>query len=144
MRLFTKVFLCLLVIGLAKLNAYTKSSQVTPAESHVLKTITYGVGAGLLVNTVCGIAAPSLDPDIPASESFMSCSPFGFAGSLIVARVYVFTTGGWGFEQWWYVNQLPRVAENGLRDALGFAQRPLPSKPVFPTKPGEFTERAEL
>lgn len=146
MRLITKFFLLLLALGLVKLNTYTKSSQVTPAESHVLKTITYGIGAGLLINTACGLAAPSLDPDIPASDSFASCSPFGLAGSLIVARVYVHTTGGWGWEQWWYVNEkLPVVAGNGVRGALGLAQRPLPSKPVLSSAQAEeFADRLQL
>lgn len=144
MRLFTRFLLFLMVLGLAKLNSYTKSPQITPTQSQVLKTITYSLGGGLLMNTVCGIVAPSLDPDIPSSDSFMSCSPFGLAGSLIIARVHIFTTGGWKFEHWWYVNQLPRIAENGIRGALGFTERPLPSTPDFPIKTEQFAGRAEL
>lgn len=136
MRTLTKIILFILVLGLAKLNTYTKSPHLSPAESHVLRTITYGVGGGLLVNTVCGMAAPGLDPEIPDSDSFMSCAPFGLAGTVIVTRAYVFMSGGWGMEQWWYANQLPLRVENSLRDLLGWEQRSLPVKPVRRVKGG--------
>lgn len=147
MRTVTKIFLFILVLALAKLNTYTKSPHLTPAESHVLRTITYGVGAGLAVNTVCGMAAPNLDPDIPSSDSFISCAPFGLAGSVIAARVYVFVTGGWGIEQWWYANQLPRKIENAVRGVLELEQKPLPAFPLKPVKPvpaEQVEERSEL
>ncbi|KAK9424983.1 hypothetical protein SUNI508_13234 [Seiridium unicorne] len=144
MRILTNIFLVLLVLGVARLNTYTKSPDLTPAESNVLRTITYGVGSGLLINTVCGIAAPSLDPEIPSSDSFMSCAPFGIGGSLIVARIYVFTTGGWGLEHWWYLNQLPKLAENGIRGVLGLNHKPQPVKPVFPVKQEQIPVRSEL
>jgi hypothetical protein len=144
MRLFTNILLLLMILGVVKLNTYTQSPHLTPAESHVLKTITYGVGSGVLINTVCAMAAPAIDPEIPASDSFTSCAPFGLAGSLIVARVHVFTTGGWGAEQWWYLNQLPKIAENAFRDLLGFPQKPMPSKPVMSVDRDEFLGRAEL
>lgn len=144
MRTFTKILLFLLVLGLAKLNTYTKSPHLSTAESHVLKTITYGVGGGLLVNTLCGMAAPGLDPEIPSSDSFMSCAPFGLAGSVIVARTYVFVTGGWGIEQWWYANQLPRRVESGIREVLGLEQKPLPAKPFRQVKPEEVPVKEEL
>ncbi|KAH8202079.1 hypothetical protein TruAng_003747 [Truncatella angustata] len=137
MRIFTKITLFLLALGVAKLNTYTNSPHLTLAESHVLKAITYGVGSGLLINTVCGIAAPSIDPEISSSDSFMSCAPFGMAGTLIVARVYVFTTGGWGMEHWWYLNHLPRRVENGIRNVIGVQQRPLPSNPLRQVKSRE-------
>lgn len=143
MRLFTKFLIFLMVIGLAKLNNYTKSPHITPAQSQVLKTITHSLGGGLLMNTVCGIAAPRLDPDIPSSDSFMSCSPFGLSGALIITRVHIFTAGGWKFDHWSYFYQLPRIAENGIRGALGFAERPLP-RPDLPIKTEQFAGRAEL
>lgn len=130
MRTLTKLIIFILVLGLAKLNTYSRSVYLPPAESHVLRTIMYGVGGGLIVNTVCGMAAPGLDPEIPSSDGFMSCAPYGLAGAAIVTRIYVFMTGGWGMEQWWYLNQLPLRIDNGVREVLGWEQRPLPPRPA--------------
>ncbi|KAI1860536.1 hypothetical protein JX265_009935 [Neoarthrinium moseri] len=148
MRLFTKIFLFFVALFLARLNSFTRSPTLTPAEAHVLKTVTYGLGGGLLINTLCGIAAPSIDPQVAAADGFMSCAPFGLAGTVITARVYVFTTGGWGMEQWWYANQLPRVVENAVREKLGWEQRPLSVPAPVTRKPkvqeGESVPKEEL
>ncbi|KAI0130014.1 hypothetical protein BJ170DRAFT_593551 [Xylariales sp. AK1849] len=106
MRTLTKVLLFVIVLGISKLNTYSKLPEHSPAESHVLRTITYGLGGGMLINTLCGMTAPQIDAEISPNDGFMSCAPFGLAGTLVVARMYIFATGGWGREQWVYANQL--------------------------------------
>lgn len=119
MRTLTTILLLVALFGLARLNTYASSPDVSRAESHVLKTIVYGLGGGLLINGLCGTAAPHLDPEIKASDGFVSCVPFGVAATVATARIYTFDIGGWTNEEWWYARHLPRTVETGLRDMLG-------------------------
>lgn len=73
---------------------------------------------GLVINTVCGIVAPRLDPEIRSEDGFASCTPFGLVGAAIVGRMYVYGSGGWGPAEYSYARQLPKSLRAMLRDAL--------------------------
>jgi hypothetical protein len=119
MRAFTTILLLAALFGLARLNTYASSPDLSRAESHVLRTIAYSVGSGLLTNGLCGILAPRLDPEIKAKDAFTSCMPFGLAGTAITIKLYMFATTSWKAEEWQYAKQLPRRAEITVMDVLG-------------------------
>jgi hypothetical protein len=121
MRTLTNILVFILILaGTGKLNTYTQQPHLHPAEARVLEMVTYGLGGGLAVNTVCAFAAPYLDPDIPGRDGFVSCAPYGILASCITSRLYVYLTGGWALEEWWFARRLPRRLPAHVAVMMGY------------------------
>lgn len=117
MQLLTYAVVVALAIAVGLLNTWAQNPDASAAEKTVLSTALYTVASGAVANGVCAAIARGTRA-VEAGDEMGACSPYGFVGAGVAARLHLYWISGYGPAEYEYLRSAPLKTANSLRDGL--------------------------
>ncbi|KAH8886517.1 hypothetical protein GQ53DRAFT_750542 [Thozetella sp. PMI_491] len=95
------------IIFLGFLSMWANDMSIPVADRHVLTTSVYSLGGATMVNTACVLIGAQYNLVEPAGAEMEACVPYTLATAGVIARIYMWSTGGFREEEWAYVKSTP-------------------------------------
>jgi cytochrome bd-type quinol oxidase subunit 2 len=102
------------------LHNLATSDNFDAAARHVLDTVTWSVGVGTAVNAFCGLGTYAFraKTEVEPGTEMAVCAPYGLVFAAIAVRVHIFSTGGYGAQEWNYVMNAPSIVSRAVEDGV--------------------------